>query len=234
MGALWFTEWNGSKIGRITIVGAITEYLLAPGSQPLWMAAGPDGALWFTEQAGNAIGRITTAGAVTGYPVPTANSSPWNIRTGPDGALWFTEYNANKIARITTGGAIVEYALPSSLTTPSGIASGSGVSGLWIAGLNGNSIGAAPACGLGLTASFADNVLNTSFDLGIDSAAIWSIVAQSRSLLERSIAPVVPPHAFSINWQPFPNGGDVTVKSTLSASTGAVLCAQWTTVNTAP
>ena len=63
---------------------------------------------------------------------------------------------AQRDARITTGGVITEHALPASFSTPSGITSGSGVSGLWIAALNGNSIGGAPACALGLTASFAN------------------------------------------------------------------------------
>lgn len=45
-------------IGRITPVGAITEYPLPTySSSPLAIAAGPDGNLWFTEYG--KIGRIT-------------------------------------------------------------------------------------------------------------------------------------------------------------------------------
>src|SRR5262245_4523867 len=47
-GALWFTEFAGQKIGRITTGGAITEFSVPP-SFPIGITTGPDGALWFTE-----------------------------------------------------------------------------------------------------------------------------------------------------------------------------------------
>lgn len=61
-GALWFTEWAGGLIGRITTAGQFTEFtVLTAGSGPTAIAAGPDGAPWFTEHGGK-IGRITLAG----------------------------------------------------------------------------------------------------------------------------------------------------------------------------
>src|SRR5688572_14768365 len=49
-GNLWFTEFFGAKIGRITPLGVITEFPLPtpPGVDPLGITAGPDGNLWFT------------------------------------------------------------------------------------------------------------------------------------------------------------------------------------------
>ena len=91
-GNMWFTEYQGNAIGRITPDGTITEYPLpTAGSQPNGIAAGPDGNLWFTEYAGNQIGRITPAGTITEYPLPTADGLPNEIAAGPDGNLWFTE-----------------------------------------------------------------------------------------------------------------------------------------------
>ena len=53
-GALWFTEENGHKIGRITTAGHITEYPIPTvPSAPSEITTGPDGALWFTESAAN-------------------------------------------------------------------------------------------------------------------------------------------------------------------------------------
>jgi virginiamycin B lyase len=87
----------------------VTEFTIPTArSQPLGIAAGPDGALWFTEGIGK-IGRITTAGVATEFPVPTVASQPGEIAAGPDGALWFTELAASKIGRITTAGAITEF-----------------------------------------------------------------------------------------------------------------------------
>ncbi len=123
-GALWFTEQNGNRIGRITTAGVITEFPLPnAGSVPNRITAGPDGALWFTEFSGNRIGRITTAGMITEFPLPNAGSEPTGITAGPDGALWFTESSdqARRIGRITTAGAISEFNVPAQV---SGIAAG--------------------------------------------------------------------------------------------------------------
>ena len=73
-GALWFTEGDGNKIGRITTSGGFTEYPVpTAGSAPYGIAAGRDGALWFTELGGNKIGRIT----LTTTTVPTL--STWGL-----------------------------------------------------------------------------------------------------------------------------------------------------------
>jgi virginiamycin B lyase len=104
-GNLWFTEFLGNKIGRVTPRGAITEYPVPTvGGDPEGIAAGPDGNLWFTEFNGDKIGRITTGGAITEFPLPSYDSWPYGIAAGPDGNLWFCELNANQIGRITTGG----------------------------------------------------------------------------------------------------------------------------------
>jgi virginiamycin B lyase len=76
-GNLWFTEYLGNKIGRITPAGTVTEFAISTsGSFPYGMTAGPDGNLWFTESGGNQIGHITPAGVVTEFPIPTRESSP--------------------------------------------------------------------------------------------------------------------------------------------------------------
>jgi streptogramin lyase len=111
-GAMWFTENNANKIGRLS-AGSLTEYPIpTAASSPYAITAGSDGALWFTELFGNNIGRITTSGAITEFPIPTAHSDPFTIAAGPDGALWFAENNSGIIGRITTAGVITEYPTP--------------------------------------------------------------------------------------------------------------------------
>jgi len=105
-GALWFTEENASRIGRITTSGQITEYPLpSAGVEPRGIAVGPDGALWFTEYLGNRIGRITTSGQITEYPLPDVNPLPQKITAGADGNMWFTQFGNGKIGRIGTAQA---------------------------------------------------------------------------------------------------------------------------------
>jgi len=147
-GALWFTEYGGYKIGRITTAGVSTEYPVpTASSQPEGIAAGPDGAVWFTEYGGDKIGRITTAGFIIEYPVPTAKSGPSGIGAGPDGALWFTEFRGDKIGRITTAGVITEYPVPTALSDPNGITAGPD-GALWFTEGTGNKIGRITTAGV--------------------------------------------------------------------------------------
>ncbi len=78
--ALWFTEINSNKIGRISLHGKVTEFPTpTQNSSPLGIVTGPDNALWFTEQSGNNIGRITPKGQVVEFLVPTAQAAPTYI-----------------------------------------------------------------------------------------------------------------------------------------------------------
>jgi streptogramin lyase len=159
-GALWFTEFGGAKIGRMTTGGQLTEYPLPkPGStlgdcpladtaetdsknidiRPAGIAVGPDANLWFTQAQldhttgqvrGSAIGRVTTAGAVEECLLPASDGVPNEIVTGPDGALWFTA--EGNIGRFTTDGEVTEYPLPSPGAIALGIVAGSD-GNLWFA-----------------------------------------------------------------------------------------------------
>ncbi len=116
--AVWFTEWFGGKLGRITPDGTITEYGLGSCKYPYSIAAGSGNTLWFTVGTLRkviapfpsgcpdyaAIGRITTDGAVTEFPLP---SQAQGIAPGPDGSLWFGQPGA--IGKITTQGTIATY-----------------------------------------------------------------------------------------------------------------------------
>ena len=111
-GNMWFTEFNGSRIGRITPAGVITEFStgITPAANLYGITAGPDGNIWFTENATDKIGRITPDGVVTEFSAGiTPGSGLAYITTGPDGNLWFTERTGNRIGRITTGGVVTEF-----------------------------------------------------------------------------------------------------------------------------
>lgn len=64
-GTLWFTEFKGNKLGRITTSGTITEYPIpTPNSGPWGITTCPTqcedahGRLWFTEQNANKVGKL--------------------------------------------------------------------------------------------------------------------------------------------------------------------------------
>ena len=99
-GALWFTEQDGNKLGRITTAGAVTEYALpTPGALPRGLTVGPDGALWVAEYGADQIARVTVEGKVTEFPLPDA-STPSDVASGPDRGVWFTETGTDKIGRL--------------------------------------------------------------------------------------------------------------------------------------
>ena len=59
-GNLWFVDFNGDALGRITSLGAITEFSLPNvGSGPDGITSGADGSVWFAENDGNRIGRYS-------------------------------------------------------------------------------------------------------------------------------------------------------------------------------
>lgn len=83
-GALWFTENNIGKIGRVTPSGTFTSFTVpGTGAIPQYITGGPDGNLWFTDNGQSSIDRVTPAGVFTAFPTPTANSGPWGIALGP-------------------------------------------------------------------------------------------------------------------------------------------------------
>ena len=126
-GAMWFTEYSGNRIGRITSTGKITEYPLgvrAPGeAQPVppvgEIAAGAHRYLWFGTFSG--IGRLSpSSGKVTRFD---RGEGPERLAAGPDGSIWFAEYN--KIGRITPNGRFTKMMrLPREVETVRGLAVG--------------------------------------------------------------------------------------------------------------
>jgi virginiamycin B lyase len=101
-GAIWFTEHDASKIGRITSAGVVTEYkTLTKDSGPVGIARGSDNNLWFVEREGNQVGRITPSGVVSEYPIPSVNPAPREIITGAGRTLWFIESGTSKLGLIT-------------------------------------------------------------------------------------------------------------------------------------
>ena len=90
----------------------ITEFSagITAGSDPVGIAAGPDGNLWFTETSGEP-DRADHAGGRRHRVLRPASprTAPVGIAAGPDGNLWFTEYDGDRIGRITPAGVVTEF-----------------------------------------------------------------------------------------------------------------------------
>ena len=64
-GALWYTQLEAGRIGRITISGQVTDFPLPTArSMPSVITLGGDGALWFTLNQADAVGQWTGGPAI--------------------------------------------------------------------------------------------------------------------------------------------------------------------------
>ena len=127
--------------------------------------AGPDGALWFTEYGGDKIGRITTARAFTEYPLATPGAAP-------AGYYYWAGWRplVHRATSATRSGGLPRAAWSLSSPAPAiqpGLDHLRSVPRLVVLGYERQRhCCSAPACALGLSASFADKTLTTNFDLG--------------------------------------------------------------------
>lgn len=139
-GAVWFTDPQGGRIGRIFPDHDKADYysVPTPKSGPAGIAAARDGSIWFTEHAANQIAIFVPPGAdrpspghhgFKEFPLPQGGG-PAGIVAAADGSLWFAENSGNRIGRITLAQdagqpVIAEYPLPVPHSHPNGVAVGS-------------------------------------------------------------------------------------------------------------
>jgi virginiamycin B lyase len=107
-GNLWFTEFNGDHIGRITPAGKLSGFPLPTPLFTQGVTAGPDGNVWFSAGM-NQIGRITPTGHIRLFALPQTGHFVLNLAAGSDGNVWFVDVIGNAIGRITPLGHIREF-----------------------------------------------------------------------------------------------------------------------------
>lgn len=138
-GAVWFTDPQGERIGRVLPYNGRVDYypVPTPKSGPAGIAAAPDGSIWFTEHAAGQIGLFVPPDAhrpssedhrFMEFPLPRGGG-PAGIAVAPDGAVWFAENSGNRIGRLVLASGsrhanITEYPLPFPNSHPNGIALG--------------------------------------------------------------------------------------------------------------
>jgi virginiamycin B lyase len=138
-GAVWFTDPQGGRIGRIFPDNSKADYysVPTPRSGPAGIAAARDGCIWFTEHAADQIAIFVPPGADRSspghhgfkeFPLPLGGG-PAGIVAAADGSLWFAENSGNRIGRITLPqtaykAVITEYWLPVPHSHPNGVAVG--------------------------------------------------------------------------------------------------------------
>jgi virginiamycin B lyase len=116
-GNLWFTD--GTKIGKMTTSGAVTEYGLTDSSgakvdlRNAQLTSGADGNIWFLGLGG--LSNITPQGKVMTSLTPgTALTA---LSSAGDGNLWFSFLPASNNSLAQTPGAVIVRMTPTGSTT---------------------------------------------------------------------------------------------------------------------
>ncbi|HWT07318.1 MAG TPA: hypothetical protein VN224_16245 [Xanthomonadales bacterium] len=124
-GNMWFTEFPGNTVAKITPAGVVTECPAIPtaASNPQGIIGASDGNLWFTEFAGSKITRVTTACAYTEFSTLFASDGPQLLTDRGDGNVWFTGFTGNHVGfQGLTSGVSGETTVPTPNSHPYGIA----------------------------------------------------------------------------------------------------------------
>src|SRR6202011_2974588 len=101
--ALWFTEFEAGKVGRIGTSGEITQFPLpAQTYGPVGIALGADGDMWFTLFNQAKVGRITQTGVISEFDISFTGERPELISAGADGNIWVAD--VSRIVRVTPHG----------------------------------------------------------------------------------------------------------------------------------
>lgn len=151
-GELWFTEYGGNNVAKVTASGEITEHPIpSANAYPEAITLGPDGNIWFTESGTDKVAKVTPSGAITEYPT-SRGAVPHGITAGPDGNIWITENGSGQVARVTTAGVVTEYQVPGD-GRPGEIAAGSD-GALWFTEWSGSTPTVARITTLGTVTEF--------------------------------------------------------------------------------
>ena len=144
-GNLWFTEFSGQLIGRMSTAGVLTEFATPDNTFPAGIAAGADGNLWFQNQdIGGSVGRITPAGGIDIFSAGLSGCAA-DITSAGDGGLWIPDpclLPVNlALARVNTLGVVTARQASSYANSGAqGIAVGPD-GRLWFTEFNGSRIG---------------------------------------------------------------------------------------------
>lgn len=150
---MYFTELTGSRIGRVTDAGKITEWATPTrGSRPI--AVAPRGCrIWFSEEAGNHYGVLDPlTGMITEYPLTRPDDELTGLAFDRRGTLWLQHLRPDVIGQAGAAGEVGASPIPTKRATMHRIIQGPG-GRMWFTDLATDKVGffMPPAPGVGNT-----------------------------------------------------------------------------------
>ncbi len=140
-GTVWFTELATDALGRVDIMGRVTEFPVGRTDVLPSMIATSGDSVWFTLNQGNAVGHVRGGdAAIQFFDLPRASSGPVGIAVAENGAVWFAEVLGGALGRIGRDGVLTEFPLPDPLSKPHAITADP-AGGCWFSLWGSNQIG---------------------------------------------------------------------------------------------
>jgi virginiamycin B lyase len=139
-GNLWFTEFEGNQLGRVTPLGVFTEFPIpTAGQRPIAHHRRPRRKPLVRGSEREPDRPRHDRRRDHGVSDPHRQQQSGRHHGRPDGNLWFNEEDGNQIAKITTAGVITEFPIPTAGSAPGGICLGSD-GNLWFTEYNAGKI----------------------------------------------------------------------------------------------
>jgi virginiamycin B lyase len=112
-GAMYFTELNAGRIGRITSQGKITEYPTpTPNSRPIAVAA-HDCKIWLSEETGGRFGVLDPKTAkITEYPSGGPDAQLAGLAFDRQGTLWLAYRTPDAVGEVNPDKTVRQFPLP--------------------------------------------------------------------------------------------------------------------------
>ena len=140
-GTVWFTELAADALGRVDIMGRVTEFPVGRTDTMVSMIASSGESVWFTLNQGNAVGHVRGGdAAIQYYELPRPASGPVGITVAEDGAVWFAEVLGGALGRIGRDGVVTEFPLPDRDSKPHAITAAP-TGGCWFTLWGSNQVG---------------------------------------------------------------------------------------------
>lgn len=110
---MYFTELTGSRIGRVTDAGTITEWVTPTrGSRPIAVAP-RNCRIWFSEEAGSHYGVLDPlTGMITEYPLTRPGDELTGLAFDGRGTLWLQHLRPDVIGHAGAAGEVGAFPIP--------------------------------------------------------------------------------------------------------------------------
>ncbi|GCF09915.1 Vgb family protein [Dictyobacter arantiisoli] len=139
--AIWFSEVDGARIGRVTDTGVFTEFVLPAHSDARRLVALNNGTIWFTDLTNGKVEELVPfLKLLFIYNLPDG-AKPFGITASPEETIWVTDYAHNALDRLKFNtNVLTTYPIPTPNAQPLDLIAGSD-STVWFTELYGNKIG---------------------------------------------------------------------------------------------